>query len=48
MDLLDLVHEKGLIAKRAANTQGGEYHSPCPDHSFLRNLLSNLFNLFCQ
>ncbi len=30
MDLLDLVHEKGLIAKRAANTQGGEYHSPCP------------------
>lgn len=31
MDIIDLLLELGIQAKRTASTKGGEYHSPCPD-----------------
>lgn len=31
MNIIDLLTELGIQAKRTASTKGGEYHSPCPD-----------------
>ena len=31
VELLDLVKRHGIEPRRASNTHGGEYHSPCPD-----------------
>lgn len=30
MNVLELLRADGIVAKKAADTKGGEYHSPCP------------------